>query len=190
MFWKKKCKNCGEEIKDKWDFCSHCGINLKGNAIGSIFKDVNKEFQNIEKEFRMSANFPKAWVKSPIKNGVSIRITSGTGMQPKVEVRGIDGFKNVETAPKDRIIDEKPVRIPKIVEEPETKVQKLNNRHIITINLPNVKEEDVIVKQLEQSIEVKAYSGDKGYFKLIPIPSNAGINKEFKNGILKIEVVR
>lgn len=193
MFWKKKCKNCSEEKKDKWNFCSNCGINLKEDSFDDVFKEAGKEFQDANKELKMGFDFPKNWLKNPLKNGVSIRITSGTGMQPKVEVRRMGEHKHVETFSEHRgetHIHGKPRIIPEVTEEPETKVQKAGNRQIITINLPDVKEEDVVVKQLEQSIEVRAYSGDKGYFKLIPIPSNAGINKEFKNGILKIEVIR
>lgn len=195
MFWKKKCKNCSEEIKDKWNFCSNCGINLKEDSFDDVFKEAGKEFQDANKELKMGFDFPKNWLKTPIKNGVSIRITSGTGMQPKVEVRRMGEHKHIENLPRGRPhieqhTHEKPMVIPKVTEEPETKIQKVGNRQIININLPNVKEDDVIVKQLEQSIEVRAYAGDKGYFKLIPIPSNAGINKEFKNGVLKIEVIR
>ena len=57
------------------------------------------------------------------------------------------------------------------------------------MDIPDVKSlDDIEVKQLQQSIEIKAYAGDKAYFKLIPIPSNATVNNEFKDGILKIEI--
>lgn len=87
--------------------------------------------------------------------------------------------------------EHKNVRTPRITEEPETKIQKSQNRQTITLNLPDVKNlDDIEIKQLHQSIEIKAFAGDKAYFKLIPIPSDATVNNEFKDGVLKIEVVK
>ncbi|MEM7824975.1 MAG: hypothetical protein QXO27_03305, partial [Candidatus Aenigmatarchaeota archaeon] len=83
------------------------------------------------------------------------------------------------------------IRVTKVAEEPETEIQTVGNKQIISIKLPDVKkEEDIEIKKLEQSLEVKAFAGDKTYFKLIPIPKEASINKKFKNGLLKIEIER
>ena len=85
--------------------------------------------------------------------------------------------------------EEEKVRVPKVTEEPEAEIKSSGNKQIISIKLPDVKEEDIEIKKLEQSMEIKAFAGDKAYFKLIPLPSNATIvKKEFKNGVLKIEV--
>ena len=199
MFWKRKCKNCSGEIKDKWTFCPNCGENLVGKPFGSIFKDADKEF---DKTFKTDVVFPKFRFKPPVRGGgVSITITSGTGIQPKVEVKTAGEYRKMEPEIKRALGVKEPVRepeekptkeikMPKITEEPKTKIQHTDNKQIITINLPYVKEEDVQIKQLEQSIEIRAYAADKAYFKLIPVPSNAYVDKEFKDGVLKIEVVR
>jgi len=198
MFWKKKCKNCNGEIKDKWNFCSNCGVDVKGKTFGNKFENFEKEIDIIDKALSTDFRFPRFRFKPPVRGGgISITITSSTGMQPKVEVKTAGEYKKLgheikfgAKEPTRRIEENKEVKIPKITEEPETKIQRIGNKQIIKINLPDVKEEDVQIKQLEQSIEIRAFDGDKGYFKLIPVPANAYVGKEFKDGILKIEIVK
>jgi len=72
-------------------------------------------------------------------------------------------------------------------EEPNTKVRRLTNKLIYEINLPGVKNEDVMISKLENSIEVKAFSEDKAFFKLIPL-SLPIICTELKEGILNLEL--
>lgn len=165
IFGKKRCKDCGGKLEKKWNFCPHCG---KGIKYKSIFDDVDKEFERMEKVFEL----PKIDLK-PRVDGVSIIISSG--MKPKMTAR-----KAVE----------KPVKIPKFTEEPETTIERRGNRQIINIKLPGVKKEDIEIKRLEQSIEIKAFAGDKAYFKLIPIPSSAAVNRSFEDEMLKIEVLK
>ena len=176
LFSKKKCRNCDEKIDNNWNFCPHCGEELTEKS-KNIFDEIDKHFEEVDK----TLNF------RPIK-GMSIMISGGTGIKPRIEVRTPShrevGVRTIEK------IKEKPVRIPKITEEPETKIEKIGNRQIVSIKLPNVKMEDIEIRRLEQSIEVKAFAGDKAYFKLIPIPSNASINRTFENDMLKIEVQR
>ena len=54
--------------------------------------------------------------------------------------------------------------------EPHTKVRRLTDRIVYEIDLPGIKSiKDIILRKLENSIEIKAYAKDKAYFKLIPI---------------------
>jgi HSP20 family molecular chaperone IbpA len=205
MFERKKCKECGEKVSDKWDFCPYCGAPLREKEFEpfDIFDDIEKEFRRIDKMFGIE--FPKFRIKPGIRGGgISITIQSGTGMEPKIEVKTSGEYKKLEPEIKRRLgvkpgVEEvseeeveKKVRIPKVTEEPEAEIKNLGNKQIISIKLPDVKsEEDIEVKKLEQSMEIKAFAGDKAYFKLIPLPANASIvKKEFKNGVLKIEVER
>lgn len=202
MFEKKKCPECGEKVKDEWEFCPKCGSALKEKeGIFDVFEDIDKEFERIDKMFGIE--FPKFKFKPIVRGGgISITIQTGTGREPRIEVRTSGDYKQLEPEIKRRLgikpsveeVEEKvekKVRVPKVTEEPETRIEKVGNKQIIRIKLPEVKEEDIEVKKLEQSIEIKAFAGDKAYFKLIPIPSNATITKkEFKNGILNIEVER
>ena len=203
MFWKKKCKDCSGEINDKWNFCPSCGSNLNSESgpFNNMFDDIDKELRRMGKTYRNDlSKFPKfGFGRIKPKAGINITITSGAGMTPKVEIKGGDNYKKIDSLTKPEMgnllseskrLPEKEIRLLNVTEEPVTKIQKLNKKQVITIHLPDVKENNLEIRQLEQSIEIRAVAGDKGYFKLIPIPANASVDKEFKDGVLKIEVVR
>jgi HSP20 family molecular chaperone IbpA len=185
MFERKKCKNCGEKLKDSWEFCPNCGIktNKRIEPTKDIFDDFEKEFEKIDKNFGFRVGFPKVGFRP--KGGVSIVITSG---EPGNRI--LEEHKRFEPTLKRKPLEEKkPVRIPKVTIEPETKIEKVGNKQIIKMTLPGVKNrDDIEIKRMEQSIEIKAFAGDTAYFKLIPIPSNASVSKEFDKDTLKIEV--
>ena len=185
MFWDKKCKSCGEKVKADWVICPYCTSPLKEIKTKDVFQEVDKEFREIDKMMEMKV--PRFMLKPPLKaKGVSITITSDNTSPPKINVQAYGQPKHVH-----HHYDQKPLRVPKVTEEPETKIQKSQNKQIITLNLPDVKSlEDIEFKQLSQSIEIKAFAGDKAYFKLIPIPTNASVNNEFKDGVLKIEIMK
>ena len=63
---------------------------------------------------------------------------------------------------------ERIARLPR--EEPETKIRRLTDKIIYEVYIPGVKSlKDVTVNRLENSIEIKAISQDRAYFKLIPV---------------------
>lgn len=181
MFEKKKCRGCGEKVRDNWQYCPYCGEPLKELKIKpeAFLEDMGKEFKKLDK-----IGFPKVFMKP--REGITITISSGRPLE--IKTRRIEPKVKKEVEPEVK----RPLRIAKITEEPETKIERLGNKQIIQIKLPEVKsQDDIEINVFEQSIEIKAFAGDKGYFKLIPIPSNAEIlRKEFKDNILKIEVVR
>jgi hypothetical protein len=214
MFRKKACPNCGEKIKEGWEFCPHCGeeigieTTIEKETITpfkSIFGNIDKEFERIDKMFGLdSFKFPNS-IKRGMKGGsISITVQSGTGMEPKVEIKTSGDYKKLEpelkrklgVKPKIEEVEEKmiekkkrEIKLPKVTEEPETEIQTIGNKQIVSIKLPDVKNEDNIeIKRLGQSIEVKAFVDDKAYFKLIPISPNATVSKKFREGLLKIEI--
>jgi len=217
VFERKICPNCGEKVKESWEFCPRCGeeIDIEKprekelvTPFGSIFGDIDKEFERIDKIFGFdSFKLPTFKMKPGMKGGgISITVQSGTGMEPKVEVKTSGEYKKLEPELKRKLgvkpaIEEvgeekvekkkREVKLPKVTEEPETEIQTIGNKQIISIKLPDVKnEDDIEIKKLEQSIEVKALAGDKAYFKLIPVSRDVTISKKFKRGVLKIEIER
>ncbi|MBI1978519.1 MAG: zinc ribbon domain-containing protein [Candidatus Aenigmarchaeota archaeon] len=185
MFWEKKCKSCNSKADSKWLFCPNCGITLKELKEPVVSRQVDNGSHQLDKVMEMK--IPRFMLKPPLKaKGVSITITADDMSTPRINVQTYGEHRHHENKK-----DEKPVRIPKVTEEPETTVQRVNNKQIITLNLPDVKSlEDIEIKQLHQSVEIKAFAGDKAYFKLIPTPSHATVNNEFKDGVLKIEVMK
>ena len=204
MFELKRCKRCGKGLKKEWKFCPSCGESIEyRRPYRDISEDIEQEFEKIDKMFGpIFVRFPKLDMESPFKRGgISITIRSGTGKRPKVHVKTSGQYKKLEPRIRRRLgvggveevkEEKRKIRIPKITEEPETKIEKRGNEEMITIKLPDVKNLDNIeIRKLGQSIEIKAFAGDKAYFKLIPIRPNAQISdRSFKNGVLKIQVVR
>ena len=222
MFGKRVCPNCGESIKEGWEFCPHCGEGIEAETrggrgmrapLGDVFGDIDKEFERIDKMFGFGPFKLPSFKLNPRMGGggISITVQSGTGMEPKVEVKTSGEYKKLEPELK-RKLGVKPgieevgkekagkekvgsgrsgVKLPKVTEEPESEIRNLGGKQIISIKLPGVEsEDDIEIRKLEQSIEVKALAGDKAYFKLIPTPMDVTISKKFKDGVLKIEIER
>jgi len=202
MFESKSCKRCGKGLKKEWEFCPYCGESIKYKPkYRDVFEDIEKEFERIAKiPTPMFVRFPKPDMESPFKRGnISIVIKTGTGMKPKINVKTSGRYRKLEPQIKRRLgvgeeVEEgkRKIRIPKTTEEPETRIESRGNEETITIKLPDVKNlDDIEIRKLGQSIEIKAFAGDKAYFKLIPIRPNAQISdRSFKNGVLKIQVMR
>jgi HSP20 family molecular chaperone IbpA len=210
MFRKKKCPRCEKEIKEDWEFCPYCGYSLKEKykeeRFFEEFEDFDRIVEKMEREFEEmfkipTFRIPRIKISSPGASGISITIHSGTGMKPKVEVKTYGEYKKLEPeikrrlgvkVPIEEVEEEKEIEYnpPKTTEEPEAKVSREGNKTIIEIKLPDVeKEEDINVKKLEQSIEIRARAKDKLYFKLLPITGEI-VGKSFKDGVLKIEIER
>ncbi len=81
------------------------------------------------------------------------------------------------------------LKIPKVTEEPKTEVKRLDSKVVVDIDLPGVKSMAVVdVKELENSIEVKAVSDGKAYFKILTKPAQFRLtSKDFKKGKLHLE---
>ena len=208
---RRRCPNCNFPVEEDWNYCPNCGFYLGGgrrriDIFSPFLESIEEEFRRIDKMIKEAFSFPsfeeieevqKRKYRPTKFGGISIEIRSGTGMKPIVKVKTYGDYKKFEPQIKkklgvpeyeEKIKEEKPAKIPRITEEPEAKIERVDNKIFITINLPDVKnEKDIEIKQLEQSIEVKAFAGDKAYFKLIPIPPNRHIaKKEFKEGKLTI----
>jgi len=190
MFRKKRCPECGRVVDEKWKFCPFCGARLKGK---SIFEEVEEEFERMRRFFSDEFSFPKFR-----SGGIEITIHSGTGMKPRIKIRTSGEYKKIEPELKKRLgikegireVEEEKVKVvPKVMEEPETKVYREGGRQIVEVKLPDVKSEDISLRKLEQSLEVKAMKGKKAYFTVVPIKPGARIvKKEFKKGWLRIEL--
>ncbi len=171
MFWSRRCPSCGKKVKDDWNYCPYCGASLREEDEKDFFGQIEREFDRIFKSF----GFGGIKIK-PFGRGVEITISS----KP---------VRKQTYAAKPRVVQQQR-KPPKVVEEPETKVEFENGTKVIKIEIPGVeKNEDVDIKTLPNSIEVKAYTGEKAYFKVIPLPPNYKlISRKFEPGRLVLYV--
>jgi len=170
------------------------GFNMVFNR---LMKEMDKQFRELDREIGQERRkidpeklrtMPVDRTKMPFvkQGGISINISSGVGT-PVIKVRSFGNmpeFKEMEHGIKGDARKERKLKIenPKISQEKakelaklprqeaESRVRRLSGKVIYEIELPDVKsEKDVIVQQLENSIEVKAFSKDKAYFKFLPV---------------------
>ncbi len=216
-----QCPRCGNELNDDWKFCPACGLERGGNqadAFGrdlfsKLFKKMNmdKMFENDIQAIDLSPFFKKVGPRKagmrPKGNGFTIRIKSGTGMRPKVNIQTL-GDVNRETVEKvvqSRFgIRGKPGEMneerrkshpameramPKVTEEPKADVKRIGGKFTVDVEMPEVKNPDEVeIRELASSVEVKAVTGDKAYFKILTKPHNVRLSgKSFRDGILHLE---
>lgn len=112
------------------------------------------------------------------KQGPSRRATQ----KPKMQVTG-GGHVAEQKSPK------KELKMPEPTEEPKASIRRLESKVVVDIEIPGVEsEENVDVKELENSVEVKAIAGDRAYFKILTKPSNFRLSeKKFEKGRLHLE---
>lgn len=188
MFEKNKCPRCDFFVKQSWNFCPHCGSNLKEIAepkmtplmmnsevdMNAVFNDVNKMLKSMLGE-------------TPFKGSLSITQFGGPN-GPKINVNSSGDYKKVEPEIKKKLGVKKRIRSNKKTEEPSVKIKEMPHENIIEINIPGVKkEEDIEIIKLKRSIEIRAFAKNKTYFKLIPLPENIkGLEKELIDGVLTL----
>src|SRR3989344_2839015 len=165
MFKRNECKNCGEKLDRKYSFCPTCGEYLKekkkSKNDGLLGDD---DFLNEFEDYN-----------SPILGGISGRMIN----------------KMFESAMK---ILEKEMR-KEIKKNPVNKGPKteyrlyINGRKIEPRELSNNKNqiEEISIIQLENSLEIKAVTKGKAYYKIIPINLPV-IDYELSEGKLVLEL--
>lgn len=165
------------------------GFNM---VFKKLIKGMDKQFRELDKELGKEKIEKMPREKFLKSGGISINISSGEGA-PVIKVKSFGdipefremaaqikpGYKpSYEEEEKDRktkikqpISEEKAKELAKLPrQEAESKVRRLSGKVIYEIELPGVKNiKDVIVNQLENSIEVKAFAKDKAYFKFLPV---------------------
>lgn len=151
------------------------GITLPsglGNLFSSLLKEVDKQFKELDRDMTKEKQEIR---KIKPASGISISISTSNGKEPEIKVRK---FGEENTKQEKEIKIEKPVisdkearklsKLPR--KEAKTEVRRMSNKIIYEIELPGVKNiKDIIINKLENSIEIKAFSRDKAYFKLLPV---------------------
>lgn len=205
-----ECYNCGNDVEKRWKFCPGCGAPVEqdeqflreGDMFGSFEKEFEKAEQMMKSAFKNFEIFDLKPLLRPQKaSGFSIVISEATEKEPQISVKTFGDVKKediekrmkmelgVPAKPAREFPAKKPLRL-KAMEEPETAVKKTDGSVVVTMKLPGVKSEsDVEINQLEESIEVRAFGKERGYFKILSIPHGfAVVSNEFSNGTLRLEI--
>ncbi len=175
-----RCQLCNRKLNKRWNYCPRCGaeVNKKINVFNLLRRQMD-----ILRGLMFNDEFQEGGNQKP-KSGITIRIDSRGSHQPHVRV--FPG--NPKSKPK------KPKR-PKLrkfsgnIIEPKVEKKRLADQLVFTIPLPNVKsEKNVELSRLHNSIELRAFAGDKGYFKILNVPRNHRlVDKSLDDGTLSLK---
>jgi hypothetical protein len=193
------CSYCGNKFKENKEGFGMFGTSDEFNDISeiklplgfnmlfrSIMKELNKQLSELDNPLQLEQNMQTQKRKNvkkihvmPMK-GISISISSVQGTAPEIKVQSFNGksqksqkVSNLKRKSTDyQTISGDKLKLigdlPK--EEAKTSLRRLANKLVYEIFLPGVESLDnIALKQLENSIEVKAIGKDKAYFKLIPV---------------------
>lgn len=214
-----KCRKCGNAVDSAWQFCPSCGSPLRRtDDFSDAFERMEQEMKGMNKAFErnfevidLSPMFPKN-MKPMRGSGFSIKITQAGGGKPKFDVQtfGDVNRKEIESEasklgfrdrlsrafkaggqePAERHEGRVCFEKAKTTAEPETCVRNVAGKIVAEVKLPGVKRtEDIEIRALDSSIEIKALAGDKAYFKILTKPPQAKVaRREFRKGLLVIEL--
>ena len=186
--FKRKCPSCAKKVEKKFSYCPWCGVGFKqkreqedfgmlgrNDSSGKVVNEmklpfgmntiVNSLVKQLEKQMgNMEGVDPERMPK-----GFKIQISSGT---PQIrQVVHNEEIPEKENSVSPSISLEERERRAKLPwKDATSKVRRLGDTIIYEIDAPGVKsKKDVTITKLEQGIEVKAYSKDKCYVKVIPL---------------------
>lgn len=148
---------------------------FNSKMFNNLFQEFDKQFcefdKNPAKKSKQNNNMKKS--------GISISISMADGKNPDIKISGMGpDFNNLKQEvkkekkiPKSELTDEQARKIAKLPKkEAKTEVRRLSNKIVYEIYLPGIKNlKDVLISKLENSIEIKAFSKENAYFKMIPI---------------------
>ncbi|MCK4650120.1 hypothetical protein KAT36_02710 [Candidatus Pacearchaeota archaeon] len=182
--FERKCKACAEKINRKFNYCPWCGAGVRGSKIGSqgdlgmLGSDdagkvqeslklpfgVNKIVNSLVKQLERQMGNMDFEGKQGIPKGFKIQI----GQLPTGQVMKKESPKKLEVMKISHEERERRAKLKKV--KAESKVRRLGDVIIYEIEAPGVqREEDIVMTELETGIEIRAYSKDRCYVKVIPL---------------------
>ncbi len=187
------CRNCRSDIGTKeWKYCPFCGESILKKPMYQMgMQDVaDKMLYGLQKRLmrKLLATLAGGFAheqNSPAR-GFSVKVISGRG--PAAQ-----GVKQATRTRKETSIDMTKKRpAPKETLEPETSITELPGKLRADVCVPGVEHlDDIDVLEFENSCEVRAYSGDKLYFKIIQIPKDLNLSgKSLSGKTLVLEFMR
>lgn len=166
-------------------------IRFENSFIDRLFKNAVRELPTmikmIEKQMQNSIEKPKrieeGLSKIPGNLKVQFFINGKKVLSEKKETSNTLSLKENNKISKGKM--EKLMKLPKI--EPKSKIRRLSEKIVYELIVPGVKDTgDILINQLENSIEIKAISKDRVYFKTLNI-SFPMLNYRLNKGNLVLE---
>lgn len=191
----KKCKKCGNKIKGEFDFCPFCGYNLSSNddkenygflgkndlveeslfsgindsfldkMLNSAMKMLEKQMKNLQSEMMNPQNKES---NPNLNNNLRVQFfVNGKRVFPnKISETPVINSKRSYNLSPEKL--KKFASLPRT--EPESKIRRISGKLIYEIHVPGVRSlDDILINQLENSIEIKALSDNKVYSKNLKI---------------------
>lgn len=180
------CPYCGKNLNQKYNEEDYGFIGkddlleetdlpfgFGGSMIDALMNRAMKELPNIMKT-----------MEKQMREGAFERTNNNTGLPPNMKFRlvingkeitpnfqAIEPPKKIQKKTISKISEEETKRISKLPrKEPETKIKRLSGRLVYEFEVPGVKDiENILVNQLENSIEIKAIAKDLVYSKTLNI---------------------
>ncbi len=199
---KKKCPSCAKKVDKKYSYCPFCGESFKiwkdKEDFGMIGREDDEQ-DNIRENIPMPLGLDRIMNslmkqlekqmngnKNP-NGGFRIQVSTGKPKTNKVHPK----IRKVPEKPEIFSVDERELERRKSLkkEDAVSRVRRLADKIIYEISTPGVKSKsDVTITRLEKGFEVKAYSKDRCYYKVIPLKieflkysvSNEKVFVEFK----------
>ena len=187
----QRCSRCESKIKSDNRFCPSCGLNLKGKHEQEDYGMLGINDSTFEEKMNFSDNFMEKMINSAMKilekqmknmnnemnNPQNNKRQKNPGLNVQFFVNGEKVFSDNEMQ------NQQPIKITNTISkeklkrfselpktEPKSKIKRLSNKIIYELVVPGVDNiEDVLINQLENSVEIKALSKDKVYSKNLNI---------------------
>lgn len=183
-----KCPGCKEKIKKDFKFCPFCSVNLDSSYDKEDYGFLGKD-DFLEDDMGFTDNFMEKMFNSAMKmlekqmrnlqNDVNPKpnhnVSPGLNVQFFVNGEKVFPDKQKMNRPlvkiNNNISKEKLKRFAELPKkEPKSRIKRLSGKVIYELFVPGVENvNDVLINQLENSIEIKALSKERVYSKNLNI---------------------
>lgn len=169
MFNSAKCRQCQGKIKDSFDFCPHCGLDLRNPGKDSRDYGLIGKNNHIE-------GFPVVG-----GGGMGISDKMMDSMMKSLfkmldkQMRAMDGEMQmqpqIKQTKKKTITKEQQTRMVGLPRVPaKTNVRRLSDKVVYELDAPGIESiEDVFVSKVESGYELKAIAKKKVYVTSLPV---------------------
>lgn len=182
----KRCSKCESKIKGDFKFCPSCGLDLRSEYEQEDYGMLGRDDVRFEDQMSFSDSFMEKMFNSAMKvlekqmKNLGNEMNNQKGQKKNNPGLNVQFFVNGEKISSDgEIKTEEPIKInnniskdkiKKLSElpryEPKSKIKRISDKVIYELVVPGVNSiDDVLINQLESSVEIKALSKDKVYLK-------------------------